>query len=239
MTRRPVCDEEADGVTRMGCEEDLWSGEELAEPEEADRREPEEGDGAEDHTDLGRAEFLCEEEADEDGDRDGEDEGLERCRADGEALDRREDRHRRGDHPVAVEEGGAEEAEPDEDATAGALVGLLEEESEHRQHPALATVIGAHDVDDVLDAHDEEQRPEDEREDTVHVGGGRREAVLGLERRAERVERTRPDVAVDDAEGGEREDREPPPGGVGLDVVPLGRVILRRHRQRRPWGRRG
>src|SRR5262249_34995197 len=54
-----------------------------------------------------------------------------------------------------------------------------------------------------------DQRPENERQHAVHRGGGRGDAVLRVETFAEGIERAGADVAVNDAEGGERQRGEP------------------------------
>ena len=68
----------------------------------------------------------------------------------------------------------AEYAEDDQDRSAPPIVGallVLQQQREHREHAAFAAVVGAQDEDEVLDAHDEDQRPEDERQDAVDVRG--------------------------------------------------------------------
>ena len=83
----------------------------------------------------------------------------------------------------------------------------LQHEREHRQHATLAPVVGLED--EVRYLHDDEdERPEHQREDAVHVRGVRRHAVLRRERLPHRVQRARADVTVDDAERREREDGE-------------------------------
>jgi hypothetical protein len=77
------------------------------------------------------------------------------------------------------------------------------------QDPALAVVVGPHDEQQVLDADDDDQRPENEREDTedVRLGDGQFMAVA-TERLPEGVERAGADVAVHDPERAESEERD-------------------------------
>jgi hypothetical protein len=76
----------------------------------------------------------------------------------------------------------------------------LKNERHQCENPALAAIVGLHDKRYVLDRHDNYQRPENQREDAVNVFRRSREAVLGLEAFAQRVQRTRSDVTVNDAE---------------------------------------
>jgi hypothetical protein len=76
----------------------------------------------------------------------------------------------------------------------------LKQQRKKRQHAALATVVGAQDENDVLDAYDENERPKHERENAIDVLRNGTQAVLLLETFAERIKRTCPDVAVDDPE---------------------------------------
>jgi|GEM_PF-4886474 len=73
-------------------------------------------------------------------------------------------------------------------------------ECEQREDPAFAPVVGAGDVTDVFDAHDQHQRPEHQRQNAKHPGsafgrGELRQALL------HGVERTGADVSEDDAQG--------------------------------------
>ena len=111
-------------------------------------------------------------------------------------------RDRRGDHAIAVEERRSDQSESDDDLSAhGVRVAplLLENERQQRENSALAVVIRAHDENDVLDADDDDQRPDDQREDAVDVVGSWLDAVFELEAFAQRVEGTGTDVPVDDA----------------------------------------
>jgi hypothetical protein len=77
-------------------------------------------------------------------------------------------------------------------------------QGEDRPH---ALVVGAEDDADALDADERDQRPEDEGEDPKGVFRGERESVLGgREGLAKSMERTRADVALDDAQRAKGED---------------------------------
>ena len=111
-------------------------------------------------------------------------------------------RYRRSDHAIAVEERRSDQSQRDDDFSAhGVRVAplLLKNERQQRENSALAVVVRAHDENDVLDADDDYQRPDDQREDAVDVVGGWLDAVLELEAFAQRVKRTGTDVPVNDA----------------------------------------
>jgi hypothetical protein len=83
---------------------------------------------------------------------------------------------------------------------------LREHTGGEREDAAFAVVVRAQDERDVLDRHDDDERPQHERQHTEHVGGvDRHRMVLVAEHLLDRVQRTRADVAVDDAERRERE----------------------------------
>ena len=110
----------------------------------------------------------------------------------------REHRDGGGDDAVTVEEGRAEEAEHDQEE--GSLGAPGADQSQQRQNPALAPVIGSHDLRDVLVGDYEVQRPENQRQDAQDVFPGGRDAVLGAEALLEGVQGAGADVTVDDTE---------------------------------------
>ncbi len=118
-----------------------------------------------------------------------------------EAFDGAEHRDRRRDHAVAVEHRRAEDAEADQPpAHLRAVLEAARHERRQREDAALAAVVGAHDQRDVLQRDDDDERPEDHRQHAEHVVGRERQAIRAGERRAQRVERARADVAVHDAD---------------------------------------
>jgi hypothetical protein len=75
-----------------------------------------------------------------------------------------------------------------------------------RQRPAFAAIVRSHQYDDVLDADDQNQRPDDQRqyaEDDGLVGRNIRAAARCQHRFAQGVEGARADVAVNDADRAE------------------------------------
>jgi hypothetical protein len=85
---------------------------------------------------------------------------------------------------------------------------LLQNEREQCQLSAFAAVVRSEDEGDVLDADDDDQRPDDERQYTVDVGRVGSEPMLELEAFTKRVKRTRSDVAIDDTDGEQRQLRK-------------------------------
>ena len=107
-----------------------------------------------------------------------------------------------GDHAITVEERRSDQSQRDDDLSplgVGVAPLLLKNERQQRENSALAVVVRAHDENDVLDADDDYQRPDDQREDAVDVVGGWLDAVFELEAFAQRVQGTGTDVPVDDA----------------------------------------
>jgi hypothetical protein len=95
---------------------------------------------------------------------------------------------------------------------------LLHDERKESEHSSLSAVVRSEDEDQIFDADDEYESPDDERQDSVDVCRIGGEPVFGLEALAEGVERTGPDVAVDDAERNECQLSESLPGGMRLGV---------------------
>ncbi len=159
-----------------------------------------------------------------------------------EAFHRGEHRDRRRDDAVAVEQRRAEQPQHDEQhlglaqpRPGGArrrpvrsrFVGVdrrcrgPRHQRHQCQHPPLAVVVGAHDEQEVLHRDDQRDRPEDQRQHAIDVGGRRRHAVRQREALLHGVERRRPDVSVDDADRSQRQLHQA--GAVDLGTVMMGR----------------
>jgi hypothetical protein len=124
-------------------------------------------------------------------------------RNDFEAFHGAEHGDRRRYDPIAIKKRSANQAKGDDDLLQ-VLVDVaplaLEKKREKREHSAFTAVVGAQDEDEILDADDEYQCPDNEREDTVNVGWCCCEAILGLEAGLKSVKRTCPDVSKYDTE---------------------------------------
>jgi hypothetical protein len=120
-----------------------------------------------------------------------------------ETLHRAEHRNGRRYDAVAVQKGGADEAENDDYLFAHLVLGallLLKNQCEESEDASFPAIVGAQDEDQILDADDENERPYDERQNSIDILGDRGESVFRLEALLKRVKRTRADIAVYDAE---------------------------------------
>ena len=132
-----------------------------------------------------------------------------------QAFHRRQHGDGRSDHRIAVEEGGADHAEH-QDQRCAALGHRLAERHQ-REGAALALVVGVEQHDHVLERDDQQQRPG--RSATgcrARPRGPTRHALGGRHRLAQRVEGAGADVAVDDAD---RAKRQGPELLVGMPVL--------------------
>jgi len=96
---------------------------------------------------------------------------------------------------------------------------LLQNECKECQLSAFAAVVRSKDEGDVLDADDDDQRPDDERQYAVDVRGIGSQPVLQLETFTKRIERTRSDVAVNDTDSEQRQLRETTSVRIGFGVA--------------------
>ena len=195
-----VAGQEDDCIVRAEGGEHQWVVEDMHEAKKRDCDEPDARDRAEEERDLRRPARLDDEEGDENEDRQRQDEAVEARRRDLEALDGGEHRKSRRDDRVAVEERGRDDCQQKHDA-AGAAEGALRQRGES-QRPAFAVVVRPGEDEDVFDRHDEDQGPQDQRQHAEHGRLGDRPAMARCRqhRLAERVERARADVAIDDAD---------------------------------------
>ena len=176
-------------------------------PADRHQGEPHGRDRAEPGGDPSRAVALHREEADHDHEAERQHVGLEGGRHEFEPLDGRKDGDGRRDDGVAIEQRGPDHAEQGDHEHVVAHGSLRERHQGERA--ALAVVVGPQDEEHVLDRHDEDQRPQDERHDPEHHlagdGPARRSSREGF---LEGIKRARADVAVDDAERAKRQHPE-------------------------------
>jgi hypothetical protein len=80
-------------------------------------------------------------------------------------------------------------------------------EGHEGEDAAFAFIVGAEDADEVFDADEDDEGPEDERDDSEDVSGRGVDVVRAgwAEAFAQRVDGAGADVAEDDAEGGDDE----------------------------------
>ena len=142
-----------------------------------------------------------------------------------QSFERGEHGNRRRDHRVAREQGRAGDAEQKRNRRLlpkGALRQRFE-----GQDAALALVVGLHQEQHIFRGDDNQQRPDDERDDADDFGRSERGAFELTERRLQRVEGARADIAENDADRAERENPETP---GRMRQVALGAVNWRRDR---------
>ena len=70
---------------------------------------------------------------------------------------------------------------------------------------SLTVVVRAEDEDEILERHDERDRPDDQRDAAEHVVGRAQDVAVPEEDLVDRVERRRADVAIDDAHRTDRQ----------------------------------
>jgi hypothetical protein len=165
------------------------------------RGEPNEDDRAEHASDGVGALALKKEQQGENDDGDGHHVLLQRGIERGHALGGTQHGDCRGDHTVAVEQGGSDQdddgrrAEPAFGDVAGGFAG----QREQGEDAALAAVVGPHDVSEVFKVNREQQRPKHQREDAEHALGAVHVGQI-MQTFPHRVERTGADIAEDDAQ---------------------------------------
>ena len=119
-----------------------------------------------------------------------------------QALDRGQHRDRRRDDRVAEEHRRADHAEHQHERRTPP--DRAEGERDQRERAALAVIVGAQQDQHVFDRDDDDQRPQDHREHAEHdLARDRAGCARRDDRFAERIERARADVAVDDADAAE------------------------------------
>ena len=202
--------EKADGMGRENGAHDRGVTQNAVETEHGNRGEPDEHDRTEDAAHHGRPAALKCEQTDEDDECDPQDPVLQLRCGDLETFDRRQHGDRRGERTIGIQQRRPENAQHDHDPARRQPAGdpAAVHERHECQHPAFTFVIGSNDHHVILDRDDQDQGPKDEREHPKHVPAGDRNTVWSMERLAHRIEGARPDVAIDDAEGEERQTGE-------------------------------
>ena len=197
----PVAAQEADRLEGIEGGEDARRGHDGTQAKDAHDDEPDHDDGAEDPAHLRRALGLRGKEGDENEDGQGHDVGNEIGGDELEPLDRREDRHRRCYHAVAVQESRPYDAQEGDEGLAldTALGQVARDQADKGQYAALSPIVRAQDDEEILDADDQAQGPDEEGYYPHGVVSFRRDSVQGGEAFAKRVQRGGANVAEDDA----------------------------------------
>ena len=194
---KAVLDEELDGHRRVDRPEDHRPVKGVKQSQRRQDDEPHQRYRAEVRRHPLRATALDPEKREQDPQRDRQDVGVKDWSHQLEALDRRQDRDRRGDRSVAVEERGAGDPQPKQQG--GPSPDRALGQGQQRKRATLAAVVGAEHQHDVLEGDDQDQGPEQQRDDPDHLALAEDAVTRCLvERLAQGVERARADVAVDD-----------------------------------------
>ena len=120
------------------------------------------------------------------------------------AFDCREHGDRGGDHAVAVEQCDTDQPEQQHRA-AFSTDRAPARERHQRHHATLAVVVRPHHEEHVLDRHDDDQAPEEQREDAEDVGVADPKMVRRGKRSLKCVQRTGADIPEDDTERAEHQ----------------------------------
>src|SRR2546428_1021519 len=158
--RSAVIEEEPSTVPWVQRTQNRWLANDLEGAQRRDCREPYEHDRTEDAAHPRGPVLLEEEQQEEDEKRGGQYVGSECRRGDLETLSGAEHGDGRGDDTVAVEQGGAEKSQRDDEAATA----LLSQQGEQRHDTALAVIVQTLNETEVLEDLDTDYRPADEQE---------------------------------------------------------------------------
>ena len=153
-----MLDEESDGHRRVDRPEDHRPVKGVKQSQCRQDHEPHQRYRTKVRRHAFRATALDPEKREQDPQRDRQDVGVQDWSDQLEALDRRQDRDRRGDRGVAVEERGAGDPQPKEQRCSAPDCALCQ--GEQRERATLAAVIRPQHQHDVLEGDDQDQRPE-------------------------------------------------------------------------------
>ena len=165
-----------------------------------DDRKPDDHDGAEKRADTRRAPALQNEKTGENPRGDGDDIRLEDRRRDLEPLDGAQDRDRGRDDTVAVEKRSANQADQDCGLAPSVHLQRRDRKRGQRHDAALAVICGSHDDQHILDRHDDNERPEDQRHATKDDGSKRLDIACRMKRLLIGIERACAYVAENDTQ---------------------------------------
>ena len=184
----------------------------LERAEQPDRAEPHDDHRAEEAADPAGAALLNSEQQDQQAERQRYHGRFERRGRDLEPLDRAQHRDRRRQDAIAIEQREPEQSSR-EDPAAAARPGGAQGQHGQRDDAALAAIVRPHQHDDVFDRDDEGQGPGDQRQDPENTRRG--DALGGQQTLPDGIEGRGPDIAVDDAERGNRQALTDPRRGAG------------------------
>ncbi|MPM32406.1 hypothetical protein SDC9_78968 [bioreactor metagenome] len=200
-----VVEDEAQRIVRAQAHQNAGVLVDVPQPQQPDADEPHQHHRAKELADARRAAFLQHEQCNQHhhGERNN---ALGKVRRDDlQPLDGRQHRDCRRDHPVAIEQAGAEDADHHQHgAQPGFVLHRLRRQGQHGDEPAFAVVVGAQHQHNVLQRHDQRQRPEQDGQDAVDVVVGERN-MARAEHLLERIQNTGADVSVDNTDRAQSE----------------------------------
>ena len=146
------------------------------------------------------------------------------------ALHRRQHRHRRGDHAVAIEQRSADQAADHHQRTQPRVGRRGTPRQRGQRHgAALALVVGTQDEHHVLERHHPQQRPQDQRQDPQHAIMVDRHPITAGEDFLQGVQRAGADIAINHPD--RRHEQAQRPRRALLPLVPaLGVTACLNHR---------
>ena len=170
--------------------------------------EPNQGDGAKKFANARGATLLHHKQTQQHHQGDGNDEAVQGRRYHLQTLHGGQHRDGRRDHAIAIKQAGPKNAHQQQHlAQFRTVLHRLRGQRQHRHKPAFAMVVGAQHQCHVLDGHDDGEGPEEDGEDAVDVVG--REGHMARAKNLfHGVQDAGSDVAVDNADGAERERRK-------------------------------
>ena len=111
---------------------------------------------------LGRAARLERKQSADNHNRYGQDPGAKTLADIFQTFRRRQDRHSRRNHGVAIEKGGRKNAKHHERRCPFCTCSLPVNQREKGKASALALVVGFHDREDIFECHNDHHRPKNE-----------------------------------------------------------------------------
>ncbi len=197
-----VIHQEGRRVQRIERGQDGWRLDDVDHAHAGQRGKPQHHDGGKIAADAGRAVRLYRIQRHQHHHRQRHHIRTEGGRGHFQALDRRQHGNGRRNHAVAIEQGGAEDADHHQREMPARQAADGRQHQRHQGHDAaLAAVIGAQHQGHVLERDDQGQAPENQRDNTQQVLGRQHQAVGRVEDGLQGVQRTGADIAVNDADG--------------------------------------
>ena len=190
----------------------------MPQPQARQRQKPQHADRAEQLGHAGRAMALHDEQPDQNPQRHRQHIGRQRRHDQPQTLDRRQHRNRRRDGGVPGKKcRPRQRQQQDRDRP---LASRQPHQRVQRQNAALTPVVGAQKEEHILDRHDQDQRPDQQRQDAQHLRRRRSRRASGPQRLAKGIDRRRADIAIDHPDRAQGQDRDALTDGlVGVDVL--------------------